>query len=70
MKTLPVLCFSSVIEETPYIRDPMKLIFAIPIKFNGTNVAREEKRKKEKNWRNPDHGTRSGVFFFFSFFIL
>lgn len=26
----------------------MKLIFAIPIKFNGTNVAREEKRKKEK----------------------
>lgn len=46
----------------------MKLIFAIPIKFNGTNVAREEKRKKEKKLEES-RNKRCFFFLFLSFFI-
>lgn len=46
----------------------MKLIFAIPIKFNGTNVAREEKRKKEKKLEES-RNKRCFFFLFPSFFI-
>lgn len=44
----------------------MKLIFAIPIKFNGTNVAREEKRgeKKKKKEESRSRNKRCSFFIF------
>lgn len=62
MKTLPVLCFSSVIEETVYITGSDETNFCDTDKIQRDE--REEKRKKKS-----DHGT-SGVSLFFSFFIL